>query len=854
MNKLCLRRKPLSTAVGLALLGLGALPAMAQTAASPGAPSASPAATDAAKQATAPSTAPKAEAPAESAAGMLDLNTVVIQGRSSDITKFQTSYSISTFSEKDLARKAPLSMAALVTQTPGVFAESSGGEVGNNVYSRGLPNDNFRYLPLLEDGLPVWEEGAGAFTNGDAFFRLDSTVKSVQIVRGGTASILANNAPGGSVNVITKKGTETLQGSVKLQLGDYDHLRTDFNMSGPINERLLFQLGGFQRTDNGLRDPGFSGNKGGQFRGGLTYKLDDGQFYLGLKKLDDRNIFYTAMPMASPKKGLPGLSATDGTLVSKAFSAMIVPDGQGAFNKPYNLKDGIHTNTTTLTALFDKELTDTLSVQNKFRRTTGSIDFNGLFSNGVDNASTFLANALTALKAANPATVSAAYRVVGGNGANLNASQIGNGLALTEGLWNTYVKLDNIINDFSLTKTLATGMGKHEITGGIYYSQFDQQQNWNWSDILTEAINQPRLLNIVGLDAAGNVTTSRTRGGLLNLHTNLQEFHDNVRNLDYYLTDNWQVNKQLRIDGGLRYHTVRKNGLIAQTTNKNLGDASTIADDSVPVFTGEYKPYTFKTKKMAWSLGANYEVSKELAFLARAGRSFRITPEFAQWFNCCTPVEDKISMMEVGVKYASKEWSAFVTVYQNNFGNLSFNTTTTVNGVQVTQSADASAQSRGLEAEFVWRPSSMFDIAFSGVLQQLKYKGFAGNNPDGSSFSFNGKRIVRQPQLQASIRPALHFGPGNAYDVFADYRYTGLRYADVANTIKLPAYGELDIGFAAQINPKTRVQVLATNVTNAVGVTEGNPRTGIIQGVQEAAFQGRPIFGRHIRANIEFQF
>jgi hypothetical protein len=114
-------------------------------------------------------------------------------------------------------------------------------------------------------------------------------------------------------------------------------------------------------------------------------------------------------------------------------------------------------------------------VNNKFRRTSGSIDFNGLFSNGVDSASSFLASSLTALKAASPATVSAAYRVVGGNGANLSAAQIGNGLALSEGLWNTYVKLDNVINDFSVTKTLETGAGSHELTAGLYYSQFDQQ-------------------------------------------------------------------------------------------------------------------------------------------------------------------------------------------------------------------------------------------------------------------------------------------------------------------------------------------------------------------------------------------
>lgn len=800
---------------------------------------------------------PAAAGPAEaaaSAADMLDLHKVIVTGRGKDRAKFTSSYSVSTFSEQEMGKRSPMSVAALITQVPGLFAESSGGEIGNNVYSRGLPNDNYRYLPLLEDGLPVFEEGAGAFTNADTFFRFDATTRNVQVVRGGTASILANNAPGGSVNVITKKGTETLQGQVKFEIGDYDHYRADFNVSGPISDKVLFQAGGFQRVNNGLRDPGFNGNKGGQLRGGLTFKFDDGELYVGLKHLDDQNIFYTAMPMASPSEGLPGLSAQRGTLVSNAFNNLTVPDGQGVFNTPFNIKKGVHTSTNTFTALFHKDLSDTVSIHNKFRHTSGTVDFNGLFSNGSTDAQRFLDDSLATLKAANPATITAAYRVVGGNGQYLGAAQMPNGLALTEGIWNTLVDVNNVINDFSIKKTLSTGLGTHDLVFGIYYSQYKQQQGWNWNDVLTMATNRPPLLDMVGLDANGKVTVSRTSNGLLNLHTNLQRFSDRVRNLDYYLTDTWQVTKPLSIDGGIRYHTVKKHGQIAQTTVKNLGDPSTVADDSVAVFTGATAPYAFETRQVAASVGANYEFSNAVAVFARGGKSFRVTPEFAQWFNCCTPVEKNIKMLELGLKYATKEYSAFLTLYRNDFPNLSFNTTTTVNGQQVTQSASASAKSTGLEAEVVWRPSSFFDLSLSGVYQGLKYSGFSGTGANGAPFNYSGNQIIRQPKVQLSLRPVLHFGPAKAYSMYADYRYTGKRYADVANTTVLPAYGELDLGLSADLNARTRLMLVATNVLNKVGVTEGNPRSGIIQGVPQSAFEGRAIFGRHIRASIEYKF
>jgi hypothetical protein len=39
-----------------------------------------------------------------------------------------------------------------------------------------------------------------------------------------------------------------------------------------------------------------------------------------------------------------------------------------------------------------------------------------------------------------------------------------------------------------------------------------------------------------------------------------------------------------------------------------------------------------------------------------------------------------------------------------------------------------------------------------------------------------------------------------------------------------------------------------------VSLTEGNPRAGSIIGVQETAYQGRPIFGRRVRASLTFTF
>lgn len=786
---------------------------------------------------------PAATEDATAADDNLGLAEIIVTGASSGRKKMETSYAITTLSSADLQQRAPVSISEVYATAPGIFAESSGGEIGNNVYSRGLPNDNFRYVPVLEDGLPVWEEGAGAFTNADIFYRVDQTIESAQIVRGGSASITASNAPGGVLNVITKKGTADLQGLVKVEWGDYDHYRGDFSLTGPINDKLRFNVGGFYRSNNGMRDPGFTGNRGGQFRAGLTYLLDDGEIYVGYRKLNDRNIFYTGIPLASKSKGLPGLDAGDGTVVSPAFRNITVPDLYGTGTTSIDLGNGVHTNTDTFTVTFDNKFNDWLSVSAKGRYTGGVVDFNALFSDQVAGAQAFLNSSLGRLQAANPATVRAGY-FDANTGAAIPTASIANGLTLVQNIFSTYVDVDNLVGDLSFTAKT----GSNTLTVGYYHSQFTQRQQWNWNNVLTEATNQPRSIDVFGLDAAGNKTIGLTRNGIVGLHSNLQDFRDDVTINALYLADSFEVSPALRLDFGARYHHVSKKGTIAQSKTVNLGDPNTVLDDAVNVLSGAITPYKFKTGEWAFSAGLNYTFNPDLAAFARYSRSFRVTPEFSQWFNCCNPVEDRIDLVEAGLKYSSRPVSAFVTVFYNNFPNISFNNI--VAGAP--QTAQAAARSYGVELELALRPVEMFEVNFSGNLQSIKYTGFSGTDGNGP-FDFSGNRIVRQPAMTFSIRPVLHLLDGKV-DIYSNVMHTGKRFADVSNRIDLPAFTEVSLGGRWNIADNLSAEVIVTNLFDTVGLTEGNPRAGVINGVNETAFQGRPIFGRRVRAGVTFQF
>ncbi|MEZ0130803.1 carboxypeptidase-like regulatory domain-containing protein, partial [Flavobacterium sp. LBUM151] len=189
-----------------------------------------------------------------------NLKEVVVTGSSTPRSKLESSVAITTMGAKAIEDRAPSSTAALLQTIPGFVVEASGGEIGNNLFARGIPSAGaYEYVQIQEDGLPVFEDGALQFANADTFYRLDETVSKMEAVRGGSASIFANNAPGGIINFISKTGQNEFMGRAKFTTSDYGMFRTDLNLSGAlIQDKLFFNVGGFYRADNGVRNTGFT--------------------------------------------------------------------------------------------------------------------------------------------------------------------------------------------------------------------------------------------------------------------------------------------------------------------------------------------------------------------------------------------------------------------------------------------------------------------------------------------------------------------------------------------------------------------------------------------------------------------
>lgn len=123
---------------------------------------------------------------------------------------------------------------------------------------------------------------------------------------------------------------------MRLTGGNNALRRIDVFNSGPMGNGWYYSIGGFFRETDGVRDPQFSADKGGQFSATLSKRWDSGELSFYARHTDDNNAFYTAIPLLSRNNGndlssFPGLNAQTGTLLGRDFrnvDLLVGPNGE----------------------------------------------------------------------------------------------------------------------------------------------------------------------------------------------------------------------------------------------------------------------------------------------------------------------------------------------------------------------------------------------------------------------------------------------------------------------------------------------------------------------------------------------
>ena len=792
-------------------------------------------------------------------------NDIIVTARAGtgERTKAETSYSVTNIDEKQLRLQAPTSVTEALKSVPGFWVEASGGEASGNIRARGVPVDGFGSIQLLEDGIPVQHDPALGYLNADQVFRLDETIDRIEVVRGGPSALFYSNAPAGAVNFIPRRVGDTASGLVKLTVGADSQYRTDFWVGAPIGGGWKLAAGGFYRSERGVRDPGFTGNDGGQIRATLSHDWDRAHFSLDVKRLDDKVIFYTGIPMTYNSDGdivaVDGFKGHTGTVAGPETELVRMPEGDGS-TYTFDNSLGTQVKRTQITAKFDFEPADGWKISNTSRYDDTFTQRNGVYPNAVQSAASLLApledptSSSYLLGQAPGATALQLRYATTPDQVFDTANQNGNGDVILGGLRGLTLPVKEFMSDTRVAHRFNMGSTTHDVTLGYYFAHISEDFSRYSSTALLDVRDNARLLDLVAVDAAGNPVRTFTDHGIYRYGYEWEDAHGEQTTNAFYLTDEWQITHKLRVDAGIRWETMHTQGTVGLKQTVNLG---TFATSQVLTGSGLYANYDDTFNHATWSVGVNYQFNDRSGVFARYTSANRL-PSLGNYVTNAgaTPNIQTMDLGEIGFKYSSDLLDFYATGFWTKYHDVGFtNYIFDLNGPTTSETRYADTQTFGAEIEGTIRPVEWFDLSGSATIEDPRYQGLTYTDSSGTVNDYDGNRLIRVPITSLRLVPGFNLLDGHLR-LQASWEYEGARYVDTANSVRLPAYATVNLSLRAALTDHLTLFGYIDNLNNSLGLTEGNPRAGEIQNGDAGAtvFIARPLIGRNYRAALLYRF
>lgn len=188
---------------------------------------------------------------------------IIVTARKREERLSDVPIAISSIGGQQLQNKGVASLTDLSTIAAGVsFRQDVAGRASPSIVIRGVGFDDFRSNgnPAVAVSFDQVYHGSNALIGGGLF-----DVDRVEILKGPQGTLYGRNTTAGAVNVITRTPGEALEANGYLEYGNYDHVRAEAGIGGPLNDVLSARLAATYETGGG-----FLTNKGTTTFAGFT--------------------------------------------------------------------------------------------------------------------------------------------------------------------------------------------------------------------------------------------------------------------------------------------------------------------------------------------------------------------------------------------------------------------------------------------------------------------------------------------------------------------------------------------------------------------------------------------------------
>ena len=153
--------------------------------------------------------------------------------------------SISVINQNVIKNQQSQRLSDVIKNVNGVYLSSTRGGVQETFAARGyrMSDDN-----IYKDGARV----------SAAVMPEMSSLESVEILKGSAAILYGSVAPGGIINMVTKKPKFDFGGDASLRAGSFGLIKPTFDVYGPLSEKVAYRINGTYESSNSYRDDVYS--------------------------------------------------------------------------------------------------------------------------------------------------------------------------------------------------------------------------------------------------------------------------------------------------------------------------------------------------------------------------------------------------------------------------------------------------------------------------------------------------------------------------------------------------------------------------------------------------------------------
>lgn len=803
------------------------------------------------------------------------LQTVVVTGTAIGVKQIDAGYNINTASQERIRELNPFNVGDLLMMVaPGTWSEPTGGISSGATTLAGYPSTSGApFSTVMINGAPLYGAGQTSYMDTATLFRIDETIRGVEVVQGGTGVLYGPGQIGATANFLLRTGTDTPSGDVGVTYGSEGLGRLDGFVGFPVARNWYGSVGGFYRSSNGIRDTQYKSDEGGQLTATLKHVGEDSSLLLWGRVLSDKNMSLKQVPIIQGPDGdfhaYPGFDPLTGIYNGRAIQYTDVPSATGG-TRGANLANGRGANMRFFGADFETTLGDWI-LSDHFIYGNGHLPTVGLFpGSNPQPLSAYIYGCNRPQPAGyctddNKPVDSHTLKYPGDREvtATLPDGQVVplDQSVIQQAMTFNYKQLKNLANDFRASYELFPG---NTLTAGLYLAHYSMDESNSTGNQML-LLNQPH---------AKPIALSYTENGQTYIQSNAQGYIDSNKakvyldsgsatNKAFYLSDMWRIGDWTLVAGG-RFENQDMHQQSCRTSPVDLdGNPLTLFNNTTPICNGSAWAHEhYKKSHPSYAASLNYQIDSNASVYVNGstGGHFNDFTDLMGAGGDFAPML-KIKDIEAGFRYQSASLYLDVNFFHRLFDGIQYQQTD-ANGTAIPGAISTyGSNSRGVNLSATWSPIENLSLSLAGNYVDGKYSHNDACVPgfdiygNAHCYSFNGNPLARQPKLMYMFTPKYSLPTSwGGLTGWLTYTHVGQRYQDQTGIQPLGTYNTLAAGVIADVGSHWQFRLQGTNLTNEFGITEGNTRVlGANAGIN-GVIMARPLFGREVFAQARYLF